>query len=70
MMRYKQKGFLLLVYLLSVTTVFGQTNQDFLRSTGKIYSVVIGIVIIFLGIVTYMWRLDKKMSELENRIKK
>lgn len=41
---------------------------DFLRSTGKIMSVVVGIVIIFLGIVYYLWKLDKKITKLENQL--
>ena len=44
-------------------------NTDFLRSDGKIYSVVLGIVLIFLGIVLYIWRLDKKLTKLEIQIK-
>ncbi len=45
------------------------TAIDFLRSTGKIYSVVAVIVVIFLGIVFYLYRLDKKITNLENQIK-
>jgi CcmD family protein len=43
-------------------------DQDFLRSTGKIYSVVVAVVLIFLGIAYYLWRLDKKLTKLENQI--
>lgn len=42
---------------------------DFLRSTGKIYSVVAVIVAIFIGLVLYLYRLDKKLTNLENQIK-
>lgn len=42
---------------------------DFLRSTGKIYSVVAVVVAIFLGIIFYLYRLDKKLTNLENQIK-
>lgn len=45
---------------------FGQASADFLRSTGKIYSVVLAVVILFLGIVLYVWRLDKKLSQMED----
>lgn len=41
---------------------------DFLRSTGKIYTVVIGIVIIFLGLAIYLKKLDNKINKLENQI--
>lgn len=41
---------------------------DFLRSTGKIYSVVAVILVVFLGIVFYLWRLDRKITHLEKHI--
>ena len=43
-------------------------SVDFLRSTGKIYSVVGVIVIIFIGIIIFLIRLDTKLSKLENHI--
>ncbi len=42
---------------------------DFLRSTGKIYSVVAVILVIFIGIVVFMFRLDNKLTKLEKQIK-
>jgi CcmD family protein len=41
---------------------------DFLRSIGKLYVVVAVIVVVFLGIVFYLWRLDRRMTDLENQI--
>lgn len=41
---------------------------DFLRSTGKIYSVVAVILIILLGIAYYLFRLDRQISKLEKHI--
>ena len=41
---------------------------DFLRSTGKIYSVVAVIAVIFVGMVWYLFRLDKKITKLEKEI--
>lgn len=43
-------------------------GTDFLRSTGKIYSVVAVIVVILLGIVFFIYRTDKKLTKLENQI--
>jgi preprotein translocase subunit YajC len=43
-----------------------QASDDFLRSTGKIYSVVVVLVIMFLGLVFYVWRLDKKVKQMED----
>jgi len=42
-----------------------QASEDFLRSTGKIYSVVAAVLIMFIGIVIYLIRLDRKISKLE-----
>lgn len=44
-------------------------SLDFLRSTGKIYSVVIVIAVIFIGITILLYRLDRKLTKLENQIK-
>lgn len=56
--------------LLLIQNSFAQTGDvDFLRSTGKIYSVIAGIVIIFVLIIFYLWRIDNKLTKLENHIK-
>lgn len=44
-------------------------DSDFLRSTGKIYSVIAGVVVIFIGISIYLWKIDKKLTNLEKQIK-
>ncbi len=44
-------------------------SLDFLRSTGKIYSVVVVILVIFIGIVLFLFRLDNKLTKLEKQIK-
>ena len=55
-------------YMLILPSLFAQ-NQDFLRSTGKIYSVVAVILVIFAGIAIFLYRLDNKLTKLENQIK-
>jgi len=47
---------------------YAQGSIDFLRSTGKIYSVIAVVVIVFLGIVFYLIRLEKKIKEIEKKI--
>lgn len=42
--------------------------QDFMRQTGKINVVVAVIVVIFIGIVVWMWRMDRNLSRLEHQI--
>lgn len=41
---------------------------DFLSRIGEIYVVVACIAVIFLGIVFYLVRLDKKLTKLEQHI--
>ncbi|MEZ4893302.1 MAG: CcmD family protein [Saprospiraceae bacterium] len=39
-----------------------------MRETGKIYVVVGVILLIFLGIVLYLVRLDRKLTKLESQL--
>lgn len=60
-----------LLLILSVATICAQSAEppaDFLRSIGKIYVVVAVIVIVFLGLALYLWRLDRRLSDLEKQI--
>lgn len=51
------------------TQIFAQeAYQDFFRNTGKIYVVVAVLVVMFVGIVLYLLRLDSKISQLEKFI--
>ncbi|MCR9290408.1 MAG: CcmD family protein [Bacteroidetes bacterium] len=43
-------------------------NPDFARSIGKIYVVVGVILVIFISLVFYLIRLDRKLTKLENQI--
>ena len=42
-------------------------GDDFFQAMGKMYVVVAIIVVIFIGIILYLWRLDRKISQLENK---
>jgi len=57
----------LLAFTFIPAILFAQSNLDFLRSTGKIYSVVAVICVLFLGIVLYLIRLEKKIKNLEEK---
>jgi CcmD family protein len=64
-----QKYFLtILALLLSSTLTQAAGNGDFMRQTGKIYVVVAVILVIFAGIAWYLWRLDRRLTELEHQI--
>lgn len=45
------------------------TMADAMRSNGKIYVVVAVVLTIFVGLIVYLWRLDKKINKLEKNNK-
>ena len=44
-------------------------TMDFLRSTGKIYVVVAVICVLLIGLFWFMYRMDKRLTKIENQIK-
>lgn len=59
---------IILQVALSLPVALAQGNGDFMRQTGKIYVVVGVIVLIFLGILLYLLRLDRKLTRLEHQL--
>jgi CcmD family protein len=55
--------------LLPFTLLLAQQDTDFMRSMGKMYVVVAVILAIFVGIIIYLVRLDRKLTKLEDQIK-
>jgi len=57
--------------LFTTISLFAQNNDiemaDTLRSNGKIYIVVISIVIILVGLLIYLFTLDKRLKMLEKK---
>lgn len=64
-----KRFFLLFVSLICSYVLFAQNMADEMRSNGKIYVVVAVLVTIFIGIVIYLIRLDRKISKLEKESK-
>lgn len=61
--------FILILFLtIHLPLVQAQGNRDFMRETGKINVVVGVILLIFLGIVIYLVRLDRKLTKLEYQL--
>lgn len=60
--------------MMATLQLFAQDNgvemADNLRSNGKIYVVVICIVIILVGLLAYLFSIDKRLKKIEkeNRI--
>lgn len=55
--------------VLPLTFLLAQQDTDFMRSMGKMHVVVAVIMAIFLGIVLFLIRLDRKLTKLEDQIK-
>lgn len=49
--------------------ILGLAEADFLRSTGKIYTVALVALVIWLTILFYLIRLEKKIKNIEDRLK-
>jgi cbb3-type cytochrome oxidase subunit 3 len=67
--KFLQQSFIIVMMILLLSFEVSAQGIDFLRSTGKIYSVVAVIVIIFAGIIYFLYRIDNKLTKLENHIK-
>jgi hypothetical protein len=67
-----RKIFLLIACLVLNTMLFAQESESGMavemRRNGKIYVVVAVLVTIFIGIIIYLIRLDRKISKLEKNI--
>jgi len=64
------KRIVLLFFLLLCNYIlFAQGIGDEMRSNGKIYVVVAVLTAIFIGIILYLIRLDRKISKLEKDTK-
>lgn len=65
-----RKIFTIILFLaISLPAALAEGNRDFMRETGKINVVVATILVIFLGIVWYLFRLERKLTKLEHQIK-
>jgi EamA domain-containing membrane protein RarD len=58
-----------LILMMATLQLFAQENgvemADTLRNNGKIYVVVICIVIILLGLLAYLFAIDKRLKKIE-----
>ncbi|MGK6351770.1 CcmD family protein [Parapedobacter sp. DT-150] len=64
----------LLLVINGLICSFAQSNTEVematgLRSSGKIYVVVLVLVILFLGLAFYLFTIDKKLRRLEKHQK-
>jgi hypothetical protein len=59
---------IILLMAISLPAAWAQGNRDFMRETGKINVVVGVILLIFLGIVAYLVRLERKLTKIEHQL--
>ena len=59
---------IILSLAISLPGAWAQGNRDFMRETGKINVVVGVILLIFIGIVLYLVRLERKLTKLEHQL--
>lgn len=61
-----------MIVWLAITSVpvFAQEVEmaDTMRSNGKIYVIVAIILIVLVGLITYLFMLDRKVRKLEKRL--
>ncbi len=65
-----KRSIALIIFLLSFVSAFAQQTQsvemaDALRSSGKIYVVIVTIVIIFIGLAIYLFSIDRRLKKIE-----
>ena len=73
MMRVKKYLFVFFLTCLTYINTFAQTGNGIdmatgLRSSGKIYVVVLGLLVIFCGFIFYLFTIDRKITKLEKRM--
>ncbi|MEP7322490.1 MAG: CcmD family protein [Saprospiraceae bacterium] len=55
------------MYFFQLPFVF--IDNDFLRSTGKIYVVALVSLLVWIGIIWYLIRLEKRLKEIDDQTK-
>lgn len=66
-----KKIIILLALILNFVTAFAQQSSDgvdmadTMRSSGKIYVVIVTIVIIFVGLAIYLFMMDRRLKKIE-----
>lgn len=69
-----KKVLLFLSFLFTFVQSYAQQTNgvdmaDGLRSSGKIYVVVLVIVVIFIGLIVYLFSIDRRVRKIERNLK-
>lgn len=57
--------FLLLLLLLLPSVAFAQAQENLMYSNGRIYVVIAVLLIILVGLILYLVRIERKLNKLE-----
>lgn len=61
-----------MIYLAPLNTIILAIQplmmQDFMRSTGKIWVVVASLLIIFFGLIVFLYFVEKRISKIEKEL--
>ncbi len=60
-------GLQLCLFAQQNTTVVADNNTGLMRSEGKIYVAMVVAITILAGLIIFVWRLDKKITNLEKK---
>jgi len=63
-----KKIFIITLFSCLTIEMLGQASEDFFRSTGKIYTVLAVVIILFIVLLYFLIRLDRKINTLEKQI--
>ncbi len=75
-MQVKKKFLFLFFTFFAVLSSFAEGREegaemaDVMRQSGKIYVVVAVLALIFVGIVVYLYTIDRKVTKLEKKLGK
>jgi hypothetical protein len=61
--------FLLLVWILTLASAEAKGVEEVIRGNAKFNAVATVLVVIFCGIVFFLFRMDKRLTKLENHKK-
>ena len=66
-----KKLIIALILVLNTVQLFareaGVEMADAMRSNGKIYVVVVSVAVILLGLIVYLFSLDKRLKKIEKK---
>ena len=62
------KRLIFLLVLMSFSNLVLAADPDFYRSTGKIYGAYGAALILILGLLVYLFSIDKKLSKIERQL--